>query len=71
MSPENDFKWVFEDFIIFDTIENYNKQCASKLLQSLLLQPNQVNDELQVINNKMNFVLVFYSFDTDGTAPPW
>ena len=51
-SPENDFKRVFEDFIIFDTIESYDKQCASKLLQSLLLQPNQINDELQVINNK-------------------
>ena len=52
MSPENVFKRVFEYFIIFNTIDNYNKQCASKLLQSLLLQPNQVNDELQVINNK-------------------
>ena len=52
MSLENDFKRVLDDFIIFDTIENYNKQCASKLLQSLLLQPNQVNDELQVIYNK-------------------
>ena len=70
MSPENVFKRVFEYFIIVNTIDNYNKQCASKLLQSLLLQPNQVNDELQVINNKMNFVLVFYSFDTDGTTSP-
>ena len=51
-SPENDFKRVFENFIAIATIENHNKQCASKLLQSLLLQPNQVNDELQVINNK-------------------